>query len=593
MTQWEFHLRASKMGLTTTLFNNVLQSSGFTPEQRIIREALQNSADAHRQASELPVSVRIEKRYLTGQEKAQLAQSLELGAADLASHAVNLPSGNALHSINDPSVPLPVLLISDYNTHGLGGRWDGTGEHDHFGRLVINLGVDDKADTEIFTGGSFGFGKTVYGKASAIGVVAFYSVFQPTEASNGAGARFMATGLFQPHEVSGQRYSGFAFYGMPLADRPDETMPLVDDEAHEFAAQCGLDRRSDGEFGTTILIVDCDYDLEAMKSAVEEFWWPRLLRTDLDVTLACGAEELVPKPKQNPAIQPFISCFQNIISDTQDPPKSMVIKADRRISSASGPLDPGVLAATVLEGENPYANTVALTRAPGMVVKYHQCGSDSYESSVGVFIADNDVEKILTFSEPQMHNEWDPNADRLNKRYPEDGGRVVSAVMRRIETWFRDFQRKQEPPVPPGGLKPKELMKILGRFLDVNGINPNPPPPAPPRPISIHVSEDRRLDGGEVWDEAVITLELKDDFAGDELDCVLTASHEVLGDSSMRLIERSETRLEDDHGELLSLGSPSTVALTLRKGEAKRFMAAARAEEISTTRIRVGVEEAA
>jgi hypothetical protein len=580
------------MALTTQVFNNVLQSSGFTPEQRIVREALQNSADAHRDATDLPVSVTIEKRYLTGEEKINLVQALQLDQAGLTEHAVELPEGNALEAIADPSVPLAVLTISDYNTKGLGGQWDGTGEHDHFGRLVINLGIDDKADAAMFSGGSFGFGKTVYGKASGIGVVGFYSVFQPTDASAGAHARFMATGLFKPHEVDTKRYRGFAFFGAPNPDYEDETTPLIDDSAHEFAERCGLERRADNDFGTTILIVDCDYDLQAMKTAVELYWWPRLLRNDLDVRLIWGVDELIRRPKQNPVVQPFISCFQNIVSDTQSPPKAMLFKADRRIGTSTGAVNPGVLATTIIEGdENPHKNSVALMRAPGMVVQYYPCGSDSYEPCVGVFVADADVEKILTFSEPQMHNEWDSNADRLKTKFPEDGERVVNAVMRRIEMWFRDFQRRQEPPLPPGGLKPKELMKLLGRFLDVSGINPNPPPPPAARPLSISVSEDRVQRDGEIWDQAAISLELKDDFEGDELDCLVKASIEVVGDSSMRLGAWSQTTLEDEDGNVLALGAPPEVQITMKKGSVRKFVALSRTDEISTTRLRVAVEE--
>ena len=39
-----------------------------------------------------------------------------------------------------------------------------------------------------------------------------------------------------------------------------------------------------------------------------------------------------------------------------------------------------------------------------------------------------DIEKILTYSEPQIHNEWDPNQDRLKKIYGDDG---VSVAPRR------------------------------------------------------------------------------------------------------------------------------------------------------------------
>jgi hypothetical protein len=163
--------------------------------------------------------------------------------------------------------------------------------------------------------------------------------------------------------------------------------------------------------------------------------------------------------------------------------------------------------------------------------------------------------------------------------------------MRRIESWFRDFQRKQEPPLPPGGLRPKELMLLLGRFLDVSGGNPNAVQTAPARPLSIGLSEDRVLREGEVWDEARIDLELKPDFDGDELECSVTAVHEVLGDSSLRIVERSEAVIEDELGAVLAKGIFPSINTTLKKGEPRVFVARARADEISTARLRVAVEE--
>ncbi|HVG02139.1 MAG TPA: hypothetical protein VM842_04570 [Nitrospira sp.] len=529
---------------------------------------------------------------MVGEPKTRIVEALQLGSEPVArSHHFDLPVGSALEFIADANTPLSVLSIADYNTKGLGGVWDGTGEHDHFGRLVVNLGVDDKADVALVTGGSFGFGKTVYGKASRIGVVCFYSVFSPTEASEGSHARFMATGLFKAHETDTGKYDGFAFFGAPHPLHADETLPLEDEAAHAMAGHCGMEIRSPHEFGTTILILDCDYDIHALKTAVENFWWPRLVRNELDVTLICDEQELAPRPKQNNDIKPFIKCYQNIVSESSAPPKEMLFKGERRIGTSEGSLQAGTLSAVLLEGDSAYSNCAALVRGPGMVVAYHQCGMDSYESCVGMFNAHPDVEKFLTFSEPQMHDRWDPNADRLLKKFGPDGPKVVTSVLRRLETHFRDFQRKQEPPLPPGGLKARELMKLLGRFLDVPGVNPNPPPKPDPRPISISVTEDRVQGPDGVWDEAIITLDIKPEIEAGVLNCTVSAMHEVLGDASLRLIERSECRLQDSDGKLLAVGVPPVLHVTLTKGKSVKLVARAATDEIAVTRLRVAVEE--
>ena len=93
---------------------------------------------------------------------------------------------------------------------------------------------------------------------------------------------------------------------------------------------------------------------------------------------------------------------------------------------------------------------MALIRGPGMVVNYQKAGSDTYQNCVGVFNSHPDIEKILTYSEPQIHNEWDSNSDRLKRKFEDDGIRVVKRVASVIERNFKDFQRLQESPVPPG-----------------------------------------------------------------------------------------------------------------------------------------------
>lgn len=590
---WEFHRRQRKMSLTTSIFNNVLQTSGFTVEERLVREALQNSVDAHRETAELPVSVRIEKRVLEGSVKAAFVSALQLATGPAERRDLfELPEENALDTAEDDNVPLPVVIVSDYNAKGLGGTWDGTGGSDHFGRLVVNLGIDDKADAAEISGGSFGFGKTVYGKASRIGVVAFYSVFPPSEATGGAHARFMATGLFKAHEYRGEKYDGFAFLGSPSDPHSGEVVPEIDAAAHALAEQCGLAVRSPHDYGTTIVIVDCDYKIDDLVRAAELYWWPRLLRNELDVIFLEGEKEVVPRPKQNHDVQPFIAAYQNLVSETDDPPRAMIIRPERRIGSSEGPLHPGVLSATLLEGETKFTNSVALIRGPGMVVNYHPCGMESHEPCVGVFSAHSDVEKMLTYSEPPMHDRWDHTSDRLRQRFPEDGERVVRLVMQRVEKQFRDFQRRQEPPLPPGGLKPRDLTKLLGRFLDVPGKTPDPPPPAPLRPISISVSERRVAVSGDVWDEAVITLDMRPDHNEETLECWVTVAHEVLGDSSLRLVGRSECILQSSSGDILNTGMPATVKVRLDRGVSHKLVAKALSDDVSVTRMRVAVEQA-
>lgn len=590
---WEFLERAGKMPLTTNVFNNALQSSGFSPEERLVREAIQNSVDAHRPDAERPVTVRFERKLLSGAEKSSLISVLNLNKEPKRRLKLfSLPEGNALASVEDSNDPLPVMIISDYQTHGLPGRWDDYADGDHFGRLVVNLGVDDKAEGSEISGGSYGFGKTVYGKASRIGIVAFYSVFQPSDRTEGAHARFMATGLFKVHEYKGTKYTGFAFFGAPAEDDKGVAIPVTDEDAHQLAEKCGLIRRSLEEHGTTILILDCDLSVELLRVAAEKYWWPRLIRNDLDVVFRDDSHEVFPRPKKNSDIVPYIAAHQNFVSGTDDPPKSQ-LKQFNRVGTEDGMKKLGTLSSLALETESSLHNCVALIRQPGMVVDYLPAGSDSYQACVGVFVSDPDIEKILTYSEPQMHNEWDSNADRLMLKFGQDGARIVKAVIDRVDRAFRDFQRSQEPPIPPGGLTPKELSKILGRFFDVKGPDPNPPPKPPKRPISIHVHEDRtQKDENVVVDQAEIQIEIREDYDSDELECRLNAHHEVLGDASHRIVTRSSCELAHN-GNVIARGAPATANIKLRKGVPTKLTARAESDPVCLARIRITVEEGA
>ena len=579
------------MPLTTSIFNNVLQSSGFSKEERLIREAVQNSVDAHRLDADMPVSVRIEKRTLRGEEKLRLVRALQLnGEPSRRLDSFGLPENNALASINDAQEPLQILVIEDFNTSGLGGAWDGTGNGDNFGRLVVNLGIDDKAEGSEISGGSFGFGKTVYGKTSQIGTVAFYSVFDETEATGGSHARFMATGLYRSHEMGDDRFSGFAFYGAPSRTDAGEAIPFEDEDAHAIAELCGLERREPSEHGTSILLLDVDVDMLKLKEATELYWWPRLEQKQLDLTLIDNDVELWPRPKRNPEVAPFVRAWHNLVSESSDPPGSQVERF-RRESTENGLLHRGTISCIALETAIPRKNHIALVRGPGMVVNYLPAGSDSYEPAVAVLRADADIEKILTYSEPQMHDIWDPNSDRLQGQFPVDGPRIVASTLNSAKAYFGRFQKMQEPPVPPGGLEPKALSGLLGKLLKPRSSAPNRGEKAPERPISISVREDRlSADGGHI-DQAEILISCREGREEQEpLLCRLIVSHETLGDTTHRVVARGACELYNLSGEPLANGDPAEIDLEMGEGSTFRVVARAKVGELALSQFRVAVE---
>ena len=572
-------------------FRNVLQSAGFTDEERLVRESLQNSVDAHSPDALAPVRVRIEKRVLAGRGKSELVAALGLDGEPLSRHTLfNLPKGNAFEKLIQSRSPLSVVQVSDFNTKGLSGVWNGTSVNDHFGRLVVHFGNDDKAEGANSSGGSFGFGKTVYAKASKIGIVIYYSVFRPSADTDGASARLMGTGLFDKHSKGRAEYTGFAFFGERDPQSATEAIPFVDDYAHSIAERCGLHVRGAEEWGTTILILDCDLDVDAMRAATEKYWWPRIARDELDVTFVQDGEEQSPRPKKNPLLIPFIDSMNNLRAGIEQKPKSL-LKAFNRVRINDELREIGKLACLHIGEDHELAHMVALIRKPGMVVNYRQVGSDAFEPCVGVFQADEQIDKVLTYAEPPSHDRWDNNADRLRTNFGADGADAVSAIEKRIESTFKDFQREQEPPPPPGGILPKELSSLLSRFFGGKGPVPPPPPEGAKRPVTISLRESRIVKGNSTYDRAAIEVSLPEDSALDSVRCRVSAHHEVLGDASHRLIGRTSVRLADSRNRVIAKGRPAAHIFTIRRGQAVRMSALAKTDPSYFTRMRVTVEE--
>ena len=103
---WEFQENSGKMPLTTTIYQNVLQRSCFSECERLVREAIKNSADALDSESKSRVSVRFNCRRDTSDVKESLSSALSLVTVRwraLKSWAFRLE--NALESLDDPDQP--------------------------------------------------------------------------------------------------------------------------------------------------------------------------------------------------------------------------------------------------------------------------------------------------------------------------------------------------------------------------------------------------------------------------------------------------------------------------------------------------------
>jgi hypothetical protein len=101
----------------------------------------------------------------------------------------------------------------------------------------------------------------------------------------------------------------------------------------------------------------------------------------------------------------------------------------------------------------------------------------------GAFVADPDVDKALTLSEPPAHDKWDAKARRL--RAVESNKELVEAVLRRIRSGVKEFQRQAAPPPSPRANRLSLLERTLASFLAAGRPGPEPGPESSVAPVSI------------------------------------------------------------------------------------------------------------
>src|SRR5258705_2029824 len=141
---WTFQRTPRMGGATGEAFVNTLLGTGMTPAGVLAREAIQNSADALVKNSTDKVRVIFRRVTLTGKRKADFVKALGLNTEFVRRRKVlEFQRENCIKHLRDLSVPLSLLYIDDYGTHGLFG--DPHNNNSHFFRLLLSLGDGTKS----------------------------------------------------------------------------------------------------------------------------------------------------------------------------------------------------------------------------------------------------------------------------------------------------------------------------------------------------------------------------------------------------------------------------------------------------------------
>lgn len=405
-------------------FRRLLGTPSLDPLQTLLREAVQNIADAAKLGIGPEIEIRL--RHLTPEQHEVLASRVicgRLGEPD---------SDKLLAAMQSRREPV-VMEICDFGTVGLGGptRSDripsGVKDTD-FIDFLRNVGT---ARNTGHGGGTYGFGKVALYRASKCRTIVVDTL---PHGSGPEDRRLIGCHLGASYEVLEKglrtRFTGRHWWG--ISDPEDGIVdPVTGNAAGILASALGLPERDTGRSGTSVMILDFDTednDLEEIGNRVVEglLWsfWPRMMRdTPVDKRFECrvevaGSSLTIPQPDDFPPLDLFSKAMRAVRSgmgndvrpiSSQKPRKRLgTLALEKGLRTSRRPL--------VGEDNSLFPSSsshIALMRPVELVVKYLLGESlpDEHLEWAGVFVAssEDDVERAFADSEPPAHDDWKPN----------------------------------------------------------------------------------------------------------------------------------------------------------------------------------------
>ena len=600
---WHFEKIGEMGGAHAGAYRNPLAGSGLVREHKLAREAIQNSVDAQR--DDEVVRVRFELESLTGDRLDQIGRDLQLldcggpveRLLDVPELGVDKPDFFDAQ-IDSDGRSNTVLFIEDSGTHGLGGPCTATKTNEmesRYYRLILGFGVSDESHES--RGGSFGFGKSVYWESSQVNTVAFYSVFAPSEDTDFTHARLIVSGLFDEHDYEGERYVGRAWLGVRKSE--SYYAPLVDDSAHEMAERLGFRRRISNQLGTSMMILGCDLDIDAIREGVQNHWWPRIVDGDLTVELVDdGITVSPPTPREVEALAPYILAYEKAKERFALNDESGVVSKFRRSQGrevgwcAVVPADrddfpPEESRSHALKPMYPDINEVALIRSPRMVVAYHELRSGP--DVVGAFVADDDIDPVLKLAEPPDHTRWAEDSGRLVPAHDKTLVRRMDERINRVVEELRKHLRGETPDVSGS---PRQLEEMMGRLFGARKGGDEPPPPPPPA-SNVAISTETRIKTGarsaRLLGQAIVRC--KESYEGEDFDCMVTIRVEVLGQATRTVDEVLDVRITDASADAANVKARERLVRIGRDKEATFQFESAEYDDYLLCQVVVDTEE--
>lgn len=477
MTLSPLELHSEPYGSTGNIgenFRRLLGAPTLDPMQTVIRESVQNIADAARPGVGPEILIRL--RTLTD------AQRDVLGSLILA-EIPEEPESYATISALLEAESAVVLEICDFGTVGLGGptRSDRIPvgiEQTNFIDFLRNIGI--ARDTEQ-GGGTYGFGKVALYRASACSTIIVDTL---PEGAGPEGRRLMAChvgrSFEKPENGMRRRFTGRHWWGIrdPVDGIAD---PVTGAAASALAGVLGLPGRGPDRSGTTIMILGFQTDeggLTATGNRIIEtlLWnfWPRIMQNApakhrFDCRVMVEDREMpVPTPE---AFAPF-----DLLCKAMSAARARKGNDVRRIESQKPQKFLGTLAIEKgLRSPRRHLTAdedvrllpeqmhhIALMRPVELVVKYLEGNPlpDTRLEWAGVFIAseEHEVEQAFADAEPPAHDDWVPdNLPRGNEK------RYVNIALKRLREIASEMGMEPILRRPGDGSGPP-LARLAGRL---------------------------------------------------------------------------------------------------------------------------------
>lgn len=480
MTQIRLSPYSEPYGATGNIgenFQRLLGAPSLDRLQTVIREAVQNIADAAKLRVGPEIEIRL--RRLTARQQEVLASRVICGR-------LKGPRSNEVLDAMRSRRELVVMEICDFGTTGLGGptrsdRIPTRVQHTDFIDFIRNVGTP--RDTA-HGGGTYGFGKVALYRASKCRTIVVDT--QP-HGSGPAGRRLIGCHVGSSFEVPQdrmrRRFTGRHWWGIP--DPVDGIVdPVTGGGARVLASELGFPVRGPRQSGTSVMILDFDTDgddLDVVGNRVVEglLWnfWPRMMRdTPADKRFTCrvevdGASLTIPAPEDFPPLDLFSKAMRAIRAGTGNDVRPISSQRPRKRLGTLA-MEKGLRAPRRrLVGEDTLfpasSHHIALMRPVELVVKYLEglpIPDERLEWS-GVFVASDadDVERAFAESEPPAHDDWKPNS------LPRGRAKTyVNVALRRLKEAASEMGLPGTGPTDGGGAGPPlgRLARRLGQALE-------------------------------------------------------------------------------------------------------------------------------